>query len=59
MKIEWVEDKFADLSGEEGVFNKASGKPSNSNTPKKMVPMYRTCHGDLAKVPSCTVGHLM
>ena len=59
MKIEWVEDKFADLSGDEGAFTKAADKFRAKNTPKKMVPMYRTCHGDLAKVPSCTVGHLM
>lgn len=57
MKIEWVEDKFADLSGEEGAFTKAAGKtPRNNNTPKKMVPMLRTCHGDLVKAPSCAVG---
>jgi hypothetical protein len=60
MKIEWVEDKFADLSGEEGAFNVAADKNNRKPArPKKMVPMYRTCHGDLAKVPSCTMGHLM
>jgi hypothetical protein len=68
MKIEWVEDKFADLGGEDGVFNRAADPanrhqkaapnagPSNSNQPKKLVPMLRTCHGDLVKAPYCALG---
>lgn len=54
MKIEWVEEAFADLSGEEGAFNKAAS-PKARNTPKKMAPMLRTCHGDLVKAPSCAL----
>jgi hypothetical protein len=68
MKIEWVEDKFADLAGEDGAFNVAASrdgskkdskflpKTANANTPKKMVPMLRTCHGDLVKAPYCALG---
>jgi hypothetical protein len=57
MKIEWVEEHFADLSGEQGVFTKAAGKDSrNGNAPKRMVPMLRTCHGDLVKAPSSALG---
>lgn len=58
MKIEWVEDKSADLSGQEGVFNVAADKSKareKANTPKKLVPMLRTCHGDLVKAPYCAL----
>ena len=67
MKIEWIEDKFADLAGDDGVFNMAANRakpglagnnnaPRNANAPKKMVPMMRTCHGDLVIAPSAALG---
>ena len=47
MKIEWVEEKFPDLSGQNGAFNKAANDGKQSTFMPKKVPMIRTCHNDL------------
>ncbi len=60
MKIEWVEENFADLGGQDGVFAKAADRSNRTNLatqPRKMVPMMRTCHGDLVKAPTCVMAH--
>jgi hypothetical protein len=62
MKIEWIEEKFPELSGETGAFTRAAGRHGskatavNANTPVKMKAMVRTCHGDLVPAPSAAMG---
>jgi hypothetical protein len=56
MKIEWVEEAFPDLAGDEGAFNSASRDKRRAALPVKKVPMLRTCHGDLVKAPSSALG---